>query len=150
MKTEDNASFYIVLVKCWIEKDGKFLVARRAGAEVHAANAWSLPGGKVERDNTDNVLQITLAKEIKEEVGLEIGRRISLIWNNSFIRSDGVKVVSLTFLADYKSGTAQALGQTTEVAWFSLNELKERDDFEEFMRREIGVLGNHVIPPWER
>jgi ADP-ribose pyrophosphatase YjhB (NUDIX family) len=150
MKTKDNANFFIVLVKCWIEKDGKFLIARRAASEVHAAGAWSLPGGKVEEGDTDNILQVTLAKEIKEEVGLEIEHRIHLIRNNSFTRSDGAKVVNLTFIANYKSGEAEALDQTTAIAWLSLRELKARTDLEDFMKREIEVLENHITPPWEK
>lgn len=149
MKTEDNAKFFIVLVKCWIEKEGKFLIARRAESEVHAAGVWSLPGGKVDRDDIDNILQVTLAKRVKEEVGLEIDNRIYLILNNSFTRSDGAKVVNLTFIANYKSGKAEALDQTTEIAWLSLSELKERTDFENFMKREIEALGNHITPPWK-
>ena len=149
MKTEDNANFFIVLVKCWIEKEGKFLIARRAESEVHAAGTWSLPGGKVDRDDTDNILQVTLAKEIKEEVGLEIDHRMHLLRNNSFTRSDGAKVVNLTFIADYKSGEAEALDQTTEVAWLSLPELKARTDFEDFMMREIEALEGHSTPPWK-
>ena len=149
MKTEDNANFFIVLVKCWIEKEGKFLIARRAESEVHAAGTWSLPGGKVDRDDTDNILQVTLAKEIKEEVGLEIDHRMHLLRNNSFTRSDGAKVVNLTFIADYKSGEAEALDQTTEVAWLSLPELKARTDFEDFKMREIEALEGHSTPPWK-
>ncbi len=150
MKTKDNANFFIVLTKCWIQKDNKFLIARRAETEVHAAGAWSIPGGKVDRENIENILQITLAKEVKEEVGLEIDNRITLIRNNSFTRSDGAKVVGLTFIANYKDGKAKALDQTTEVAWLSLNELKEREDLEDFMRKEIEVLDNYITPPWKR
>lgn len=149
METKDKARFFIVLVKCWIEKEGKFLIARRADSEVHAAGTWSLPGGKVDRGDTDNILQVTLAKEVKEEVGLEIDHRIHLIMNNSFTRSDGAKVVNLTFIANYKSGEAEALDQTAEVAWLSLNELKARTDFEDFMKREVEMLANHITPPWE-
>ncbi len=148
MKTEDNANFFIVLVKCWIEKEGKFLIVRRAESEVHAAGTWSLPGGKVDKDDTDNILQVTLTKEVKEEVGLEIGHRFHLIRNNSFTRSDGAKVVNLTFIANYKSGEAKPLDQTTEVAWLSLRELKEQTYFEDFMKREIEVLEGHISPPW--
>ena len=149
MKTKDNASFFIVLVKCWIEKEGKFLIARRANSEVHAAGVWSLPGGKVDSTDTDNILQVTLSKEIKEEVGLEIDNHIHLIMNNSFTRSDGAKVVNLTFLANYKSGEAEALDQTAEIAWLSLRELETRSDFEDFMKREIKVLVHHLTPPWK-
>lgn len=35
MQTKDNAHFHIVLVKAWVEKDGKFLMAQRGSQELH-------------------------------------------------------------------------------------------------------------------
>ncbi len=145
MKTKDDANFFIVLTKCWVQKGDKFLIARRAETEVHAPGTWSIPGGKVDGEDMDDILQVTLAKEVKEEVGLEIDeQRITLIKNNSFTRSDGAKVVGITFIANYRSGIAEALDQTTEVAWLSLSELKAREDLEDFMLREIEALEKHV------
>lgn len=146
METKDNAIFFIVLVKCWVQKGNKFLIARRAETEVHAAGVWSIPGGKVDEKDTDSVLQVTLAKEVEEEVGLTIENRISLIHNNSFTRSDGVHVVGLTFISQHKKGTAKALDQTSEIAWLTLEELQARTDLEDFMKREIEMLANHLTP----
>ena len=50
MQTQDNAQFHIVLVKGWVEKDGKFLMARRSRKEIQAPGQWSIPGGKMENE----------------------------------------------------------------------------------------------------
>lgn len=107
MKTQDNAQFHIVLVKGWVEKDGKFLMAQRGHTEHHEPGSWSLPGGKVENDTERDILQSTLKKEIKEEVGLDITNDIELVYNNSFKRIDETHVVNLTFLCHSLNGDAQ-------------------------------------------
>ena len=140
MKTKDNANFHIVLVKAWIEKDGKFLMAQRGSTELHKPGAWSLPGGKVDDEVVRDILQSTLKKEIVEEVGLDIADDIELIYNNSFIRSDGAHVVNLTFLCHWKSGNAQALEDTANVQWFTVKELRNFPHTEDFLQIEIDEL----------
>jgi ADP-ribose pyrophosphatase YjhB (NUDIX family) len=145
MQTKDNAQFHIVLVKGWIEKDGKFLLAKRSLKELHKPGVWSLPGGKVEGEKEEpNILQKTLKKEIKEEVGVEITNVIDLIYNNSFKRVDGAHVISLIFLCHYKSGYAKPLEETAEVRWFTLEELKRFNEAEDFLREEIKELVNYM------
>jgi len=50
-----------------IEKDGQVMIARRKIGEK-LAGFWEFPGGKVEPGET---LQYCLARELKEELGLE-------------------------------------------------------------------------------
>lgn len=140
METKDNAKFYIVLVKGWIEYRGKFLLAQRGMNEVHKPGAWSVPGGKVEDAETTYVVEKTLKKEIKEEVGLDITDDIELIYNNTFQRVDGAHVVNLTFLCHALSDAAQSLEDTTQVQWMTPEELKNFPDAEDFLRIEIDAL----------
>jgi ADP-ribose pyrophosphatase YjhB (NUDIX family) len=144
MQTRDNAKFHIVLVKGWIEKNRKFLLAKRSNAELHKPGVWSLPGGKVENEIEPNILQKTLKKEIKEEVGVEITNDIELVFNNSFERVDGANVVSLTFLCHYKSGEAKPLEDTVEIRWFSIEELKNFTEIEDFLKIEIIELVKYL------
>jgi len=145
MKTKDNAKFHIVLVKGWLKKENKFLLAKRADSEGHAAGWWSLPGGKIDDlDNTEYVLQKTLAEEFIEEVGVEIEEEIELVYNNSFVRSDGTHVVGLTFLCHWKSGEAKPLEDTAEVKWMTLDELNNFEDKQEFLVREIRHLEKYL------
>ncbi len=140
MKTQDNAQFHIVLVKGWVEKCGKYLMAKRGNTEPHKPGVWSLPGGKVENEVERDILQSTLKKEIKEEVGLDITETIELVYNNTFRRIDNAHVVSLTFLCHYKGGEAEALDDTAEVKWFTIEELKNFKDAEDFLQIEIEEL----------
>jgi len=144
MKTKDNAKFHIVAVKAWVKKGDRYLLARRSMEELHMPGAWSLPGGKVENDeDTIDILQKTLKREIFEEVGLEITNEIELLFNNTFKRSDGSYVVGLTFFTHWKSGEAEPLEETSEVEWFTIEELLGMDDIEYFLKREISVLDKY-------
>lgn len=145
MNTKDNANFFIVAVKAWVKKSDKYLLARRGLNEIHMPGVWSLPGGKVENDGEIvDVLQKTLKKEIMEEVGLEITDEIDLVFDNTFTRSDGSPVVALTFLCHWKAGEAMPLEDTSEVKWFTLDELKNLEEVEDFLKREISRLSAHV------
>lgn len=144
MQTKDNAQFHIVAVKAWVKKGDKYLLARRGMNEVHMPGVWSIPGGKVDDDDeTVNILQETLKREVLEEVGVEITDEIDLVYNNTFKRSDGSSVVGLTFLCHWKSGEAEPLEETLEVGWFTLDELLKMEDVEDFLKREIGALSSH-------
>jgi ADP-ribose pyrophosphatase YjhB (NUDIX family) len=145
MQTKDNAQFHIVAVKAWIEKNNKFLLAKRGLHELHKPNTWSLPGGKVENETEEpNILQKTLKREIKEEVGIDVTDDIELVYNNSFIRTDGAHVVMLTFLCHYKSGEAEPIEDTSKVKWLSIEELKKFKEAEDFLKREIKELVSYL------
>ena len=144
MKTKDNANFFIVLVKGWVEKENQFLLARRSSKELQAPGAWSLPGGKIERAIEKGILEKTLVKEIEEEVGITVSNEISLIYDNMFERVDGAHVLGLSFLCKYQSGTASPLEDTTEIRWFSIEELRNFGEAEDFLKVEIKYLLRHL------
>ena len=58
----------IVVVAAVIERDGRFLVARRLTG-THLAGLWEFPGGKVGAEET---LEAALEREIAEEIGCGI------------------------------------------------------------------------------
>ncbi|KKT83190.1 MAG: NUDIX hydrolase [candidate division WWE3 bacterium GW2011_GWC2_44_9] len=85
-----------VIVKAWVEKDGKYLLAQRGNTEKHHAGVWSLPGGNVENEVSESILEATLQKELSEEVGIEVEDKMDLIYNNGFVKdSDGSHVINL-------------------------------------------------------
>lgn len=136
-----------VIVKAWIEKDGKYLLAQRGASEKHHAGVWSLPGGNVEGDVCDEILEKTLVKEIEEEIGIEVEQGMTITYNNGFIKdSDGSHVINITFLCKWKSGEAQALEDTSEIKWFSLKELQDLHNPSDFLVKEI----EHLISFLER
>ena len=61
----DLTKSHKVIVKAWIEKDGKYLLGQRGVTEKHHAGVWSLPGGNIEEKVEDSILEKTLKKESK-------------------------------------------------------------------------------------
>jgi ADP-ribose pyrophosphatase YjhB (NUDIX family) len=140
-----NKAVYKVIVKGWIKKGDKFLLAQRGSKEAHHAGVWSLPGGNVESNIEEYALESTLKREIKEEIGVEVEDRMVLIFNNSFVKeSDGSKVMNLTFLTEWKSGAAQALEDTSDVKWLTLEELNQLSDLPSFLVNEIQALTSFI------
>ena len=70
----------IKVVAALIEKDGKYLIARRADGDSDVLGKWEFPGGKVE-ENEDEMHAIK--REIKEEFEIDI-KPIRFITNNVF------------------------------------------------------------------
>lgn len=145
MQTKDKANFHIVLVKAWVRKDDKFLIAKRATHEVHAGGDWSVPGGKVDNTVEQSVVEATLRREIEEEVGIQISESMEYLCSNSFIRDDGAHVVTLMFVCQYFSGEARPLEDTSEIRWLSLDELNNFPELPYYMRGEIDKLIQHEI-----
>lgn len=144
MQTQDNAQFHILLIKGRVEKEGKYLLAKRSPHEIQAGGDWALPGGKVETEDMADIIQKTLADELREEVGIEITNEIQLIGNGAFTRDDGAHVVGMTFVCHYASGEAQPLEDTTEVKWMSIEELEALTDIKPFLKKEIDRLRKYI------
>jgi ADP-ribose pyrophosphatase YjhB (NUDIX family) len=144
METKDKASFHIVLVKGWVRRDEKFLIARRSPKELQAGGDWALPGGKVENIDQFNILFETLKTEILEEVNITINENIKLVYNNSFTRNDGAHVVGLTFLCEYLHGDEKPLEDTIDINWLTLDELNSKEDFKPFMKKEVEMLKTYM------
>lgn len=68
----------ITVVAALIEKDGKYLIARRATGDSNVLGKWEFPGGKVEPNEDDF---FAIEREIKEEFELEI-KAVNFVVNN--------------------------------------------------------------------
>ncbi|MDP2820873.1 MAG: NUDIX domain-containing protein [bacterium] len=84
-KIMENQNQYLheVAITAIVVKDGKFLITRRSPTKRRFPGMWTVPGGKMETSDylklpkdTEfywyNVLERTLKREIKEEVGIDI------------------------------------------------------------------------------
>jgi NADH pyrophosphatase NudC (nudix superfamily) len=102
-----------------------------------------VPGGKLEwkqldindptRINGDvldfeNAVGNLLARETKEEAGIEIGNDLKYINNVAFVRPDETPVILIKFAAKYKNGNVKLEeGAFTDYAWVNADEVKKYD-----------------------
>ena len=59
----------ITVVAALIEKEGKYLIARRSTGSSDLLGKWEFPGGKVEQYETE---ENAIEREIKEEFEMDI------------------------------------------------------------------------------
>ena len=57
------------VVAALIEKDGKYLIARRSTGDESVLGKWEFPGGKIEPGESR---EVALKREIQEELGVDI------------------------------------------------------------------------------
>lgn len=81
-----------------IEKDGKFLIAKRKKGK-HLENKWEFPGGKVELGESH---EECLARELEEEFGVITG--IAEFVAEGLFDYGDVKIRLLGYRAKYISG----------------------------------------------
>ena len=68
----------ITVVAALIEKEGKYLIARRSTGSSDVLGKWEFPGGKVEKEETE---EHAIEREIKEEFEMNI-KAIKFLVNN--------------------------------------------------------------------
>ena len=68
----------IKVVAALIEKDGKYLIARRSTGDENVLRKWKFPGGKVQENETE---EHAIEREIKEEFEMDI-KAIRFLTNN--------------------------------------------------------------------
>lgn len=144
----DEKLHYIVVTGVVI-KNGKYLIAQRSKKEAAFPGLWTVPGGKLRsNDYTDlpkdtadhwyNVLEKLLQREIKEEVGLKV-KNIRYLLSLSYIRSDDIPTIILSFYCDYASGRIKLSDELIDHAWVSIDKLKKYK-FVPGLREEIELI----------
>ena len=103
-----------VVVAAAIERDGRYLAARRTKPDW-AAGRWEFPGGKVEPGESETD---ALVREIREELGVEItvGARVPGEWS---LHED---LVLHLYVATLTDGEPQPLDHHDELRWLAPGE----------------------------
>lgn len=97
---------------------------------------WTLPGGKMETSDylklpkdTEhywyNVLERTLRREVKEEVGIDIDN-IDYVTSLATVHQDGSPSLVISCMADYVRGDVKLKkDESDQYAWVNLKEAKK-------------------------
>lgn len=102
-----------------IEKDGKFLIARRKAGPL--AQLWEFPGGKIEEGESP---EECLKREILEEFGVEIG--VERYLTTSQYTYPHISIQLMGFLALYQHGEFK-LTDHDAILWVTPEEMREYD-----------------------
>jgi 8-oxo-dGTP diphosphatase len=148
----EKLAHYIVVTGIVI-KEGKYLITKRSPKEKAFPNLWTVPGGKLEKEDYlnrpkdtsvhwYNVFEGVLIREIKEEVGLDI-KNIRYLTSLAYVRSDNIPTIIISLFADYKSGNLELCPELTEFKWVSLQEAKEYELIEGIYE-ELEMLDNFL------
>ena len=146
MEIKDKELHRIVTTTIIYKKDkGQFvyLISRRSLQRKAFPGMWTVPGGGLTTDDYINTNSSTsgskqwygaliksLHREVKEEVGVKVSMPEFLI-DLTFIRSDNIPVLVLSFFAKYISGKVvfdkDVDGATIDAKWVTLKEAKKYD-----------------------
>ena len=132
-----NIELHRVVATAIIHKDGKYLIVKRSPTKKVMPGKWTVPGGGLEA--TDYIsspkttsdawyfaVENSLKREIKEEVGLEVGE-INYLLSLTFIRPDNMPVVTLSYYCDWKSGEVKLNEENIDYKWVTFVEAKNYD-----------------------
>ncbi len=129
-------ALYEIAVTVIIEREGKYLLTRRALNKKRWPGLWTVPGGRFEKSDYEgepkdsvnawyNVLERAARREVKEEVGLEVS---DLSYLTSIVAEypDGRHSLILSMVGKYKSGDLLLQKEELEEArWCTSAETKE-------------------------
>ena len=134
----DPKKAHYIVATCIVVKDGKFLIAKRSEEEERWPGRWTVPGGKLEKDEYMkrphdtkegqwyNVFEDLVRREVKEEVGLDI-KNIKYLTSLAFKREDGVPTIIVSLYADNDEGAITLSDELTDYRWITIEEAENYD-----------------------
>lgn len=118
-----------------IDDEGKYLIIRRSPNKRRFPGMWTVPGGRLETSDylqlekdTEhywyNVLERTLRRELKEEVGISV-KDIEYVTSLATVHADGAPSLVISCMARYADGEiALQEGEVDQYAWVNLREAR--------------------------
>lgn len=136
----DHRELHRVATVCVIyNRKNEFLIGKRNPQHKVFPGKWCSPGGGINRDDYETIPQtlpdgwadpheIGLRREIREEMGIEVGA-ITFLGSFSHIRPDNIAVLGLRFAAPYKSGVIRLQqDEIVDARWINLGDLLVYED----------------------
>ncbi|MBI4119375.1 MAG: NUDIX domain-containing protein [Parcubacteria group bacterium] len=136
--SENNQYLHEVVITAIVVKDGKYLITRRSMNKKRFPGKWTVPGGHLETSDylqlpkdTEhywyNVLERTLRREVKEEVGIDV-ENIEYVTSLATIHAGGSPSLVISCMADYAGGEIVLQPEESDqFAWVNLEEAKQYD-----------------------
>lgn len=148
-----------IAVKCIIEKNGKILLIKESSHSSWRPNTWSLPGGKIDKNET---FIEALHREMKEETGLKIKIkglfRIEEIIQN--VNNENKLVHHYIFIGKHTEEKLKKPDQhSAGHKWFTQNELLKfdvnnlseyyyKDLFKDYYKHKDNIVDLKIIKIW--
>lgn len=137
----DKLFYFVANVVVYRENDKKCLILKRSNQEKVHPGKYCVPGGKLEWSQFDlhkptrlngdvldfeDAVEELLAREVREEAGVEIEKNLKYINSVVYVRPDGIPVVLIKFAAKYKNGEVKLEdGAFVDYAWVDAIEVKK-------------------------
>lgn len=122
-------------------KEGKYLLVHRSTEKYKNVNGlWDIVGGRI---NPGSKLRENLAREIREEIGLELIGEPRLVGaQDIFPKSQDRHVVRLTYIVDLNGEPKLDTGENDDYKWVTAEELKSLPDIDVYLKELLdkGVL----------
>jgi len=136
-ETDIPENRYIVAVQGIVYHDGRYLMIVRSEMDENAPGTLTFPAGKVEGVvDLDDVLELALVREVREETGIEIAPNPRYLRSHEFRADNGQSIILVDYLCRYAGGHA-VIGDPAEVSdvrWMTPSE----------------ILSSPKAPPWTR
>ena len=136
----DKLFYFVANVVVFRESDGRCLILKRSEREKVHPGKFAMPGGKLEWKDMDlahptrmngdvidfeNAVEDLVARETREEAGIEIENKLYYINSVAFVRPDGIPVILVKFAARYSRGDVTPNPHDfSDFAWVNNEELK--------------------------
>ena len=141
---KENKLFYFVAnAVVYRERDGRCLILKRSDREKVHPGKWAVPGGKLEWEQFDlkkptrvngdvldfeSAVEELLAREVKEEAGINIEKELKYINSVAFVRPDETPAILVKFASKYRSGEVILEKDSfSDYAWVNEEEIKNYD-----------------------
>ncbi|OHA05243.1 MAG: hypothetical protein A2934_03565 [Candidatus Sungbacteria bacterium RIFCSPLOWO2_01_FULL_47_10] len=120
-------------VKAFLKNtEGKFLFVHRSSEKYpDVVGRWDIVGGRI---HPGKPLMENLAREIREETGLELFGIPKLVAAQDIFRSAGYHIVRLTFVGEARGEVRLDMSEHNAYRWYTTEELKKCDDIDVYVK----------------
>lgn len=116
-------------------RQGKYLLLHRSIKKYPDIDGrWDIPGGRIEAGTP---LLANLAREVKEETGLTLGKQLQLIAAQDILRTKGRHVVRLTYIGQGVGKVILDPEEHDDYTWFNVKELTKKNNVDVYLRELV-------------